>query len=94
MTNRVWEVGFSNKARKQKEKLAVREQELLFKLVVDLINEGPAQYRWPNYSKLESDTYHCHLNRKWVACWKVENDHVKLIEIYYVGSRENAPYAR
>ena len=88
----MWEVGFSNKARKQREKLPAREQRLLAQLLYDLETTGPNQFGWPNYSKLGTNTYHCHLNHKWVACWTVENDKLKLIEIYYVGSRENAPY--
>ena len=37
--------------------------------------------------------YHCHLSRKWVACWKNESGTLT-IEVYYVGSRQSAPYAR
>lgn len=94
MNNRVWEVGFSNKAKKQKDRLANGEKELLAQLVFELETTGPNQFRWPNYSKLGTNIYHCHLNRKWVACWMIEDDKLKLIEIYYVGSRENAPYGR
>lgn len=46
-----------------------------------------------NYSKLGPDNYHCHLSRKWVACWTNENGTLT-IEVYYAGSRESAPYAK
>jgi mRNA-degrading endonuclease RelE of RelBE toxin-antitoxin system len=44
-----------------------------------------------NYSKLGKDKYHCHLNYRVVACWTCEKNTIT-IEVYYVGSRENAPY--
>ncbi len=31
------------------------------------------------------------LAHKWVACWKHEKNTI-IIEVYYAGSRENAPY--
>jgi mRNA-degrading endonuclease RelE of RelBE toxin-antitoxin system len=87
-----WKVGFSSKAAKQARKLAKRERILLTRLVTDLSVRGAVQPEWPNYSKLEDNAYHCHLNYRWVACWKVEDNRLRIIEIYYVGSRENAPY--
>ena len=60
-------------------------------LVNDLREKGPIRKEWPNFSKLGKNEYHCHLSYKWVACWYYENDSV-VIEVYYAGSRENAPY--
>ena len=60
-------------------------------LVEDLENKGPYLYHWPNYGKLSSDIFHCHLSYHWVACWRYKEKEL-LIEIYYAGSRENAPY--
>lgn len=60
-------------------------------LVDDLIEKGPIRKEWPNFSALGKNEYHCHLAYKWVACWYHENDSV-IIEVYYAGSRENAPY--
>lgn len=60
-------------------------------LVDDLIEKGPVRSEWPNFSKLGKNEYHCHLSYKWVACWHCEKDSI-LIEVYYAGSRENAPY--
>lgn len=63
-----------------------------FKLLVeDLKESGPVQPNWMNYSKLDKDLYHCHLGYHYSACWKNENGTIT-IEVYYVGSRERAPY--
>ena len=68
-----------------------REQKRLALLVDDLSEIGPIQLAWPHYSKLSATEYHCHLSRKWVACWRYEKGTIE-IEVYYAGSRENAPY--
>jgi len=60
-------------------------------LVEDLEKLGPELPNWPNYSKLGKVTYHCHLDYHWVACWRHEKDTI-VIEVYYAGSREDAPY--
>jgi mRNA-degrading endonuclease RelE of RelBE toxin-antitoxin system len=72
-------------------KLPIPVQEKLAALIDDLRDKGPVQAGWPNYSKIGKDRYHCHLSRKWVACWQYENKSL-IIEVYYAGSRENAPY--
>ncbi len=66
-------------------------QEKLYCLIEDLKVQGPMPKGWPNLSKLSEDNYHCHLCRRWVACWSGEKGSL-LIEVYYVGSRESAPY--
>lgn len=60
-------------------------------LVNDLKDRGPIQTHWANYSKLGEAKYHCHLSYSWVACWQVFDNELS-IEVYYVGSREKAPY--
>jgi len=87
-----WFVRFGQKAKKQIIKMPQREQSVLMRLVADLEIEGPILPQWKNYSKLGKNTHHCHLSYKWVACWQVDDSEVKLIEIYYTGSREDAPY--
>jgi mRNA-degrading endonuclease RelE of RelBE toxin-antitoxin system len=57
----------------------------------DLEEQGPYQVDWPNYSPLGNDKYHCHLSYGYVACWKWERGTI-IIEVYYAGSREGAPY--
>lgn len=88
----MWQVNFTGKAAKQLKKLPKREHDVLGLLVKDLRLRGPVLPDWKNYSKLSKTSYHCHLSYSWVACWRVEDGAVELIEVYYVGSRENAPY--
>ena len=66
-------------------------QKLFFLLVADLQADGPIQKSWRNFSPLGSDRYHCHLNYRYVACWTWRKNEI-IIEVYYVGSREKAPY--
>jgi mRNA-degrading endonuclease RelE of RelBE toxin-antitoxin system len=66
-------------------------QFILESLLDDLKHKGPFRFEWPNYSKLGKNKYHCHLSHQWVACWTYEINSV-IIEVYYAGSRENAPY--
>ncbi len=71
--------------------MPARIQQNLAFLVEDLRDRGPVRADWPNFSKIGHDRYHCHLSHKWVACWKCEKNSIE-IEVYYAGSRENAPY--
>lgn len=64
---------------------------LFDELVEDLKQKGVMQPTWKNFSKLGENTYHCHLNYSYIACWKLEKNSIK-IEVYYAGTRENAPY--
>ena len=66
-------------------------QRKMANLVEDMRDKRPFRSDWPNYSKLSTNQYHCHLSHSWVACWSHERNTV-LIEVYYAGSRENAPY--
>ena len=61
-------------------------------LVLVLRKTGPTgAHIFQNYSKLSDTEYHCHLNRSYVACWRHEKKTIT-IEVYYAGSREDAPY--
>jgi mRNA-degrading endonuclease RelE of RelBE toxin-antitoxin system len=64
-----------------------------FTLLAETLRQfGPTgPHAWMNYSKLEKDKYHCHLTYHYVACWQCEQGTIT-IEVYYVGSREDAPY--
>ncbi len=87
-----WKAGLSTKAKKQARKLPKKIQDLLTALVLEIEASGPIRGNWPNYSKLEEGEHLCHLTYSYVACWKVKNKTVQLVEVYYVGSREKAPY--
>ena len=87
----MFEVKIKKKVLKLLKKMPLNEQKKMGYLLKDLQRDGPVQLSWPNYSKIGDDLYHCHLSYKWVACWKYE-DELLTIEVYYAGSRENAPY--
>lgn len=90
-----WEIRFTKNADKGRLKLMragrKKELEVLAVLIEKLRESGPVQPEFQNYSKLGKDTYHCHLSHKWVACWR-ELQHMIVVEVYYVGYREDAPY--
>jgi len=87
----MFSVTIKKKVNKLIHKMPVKIQDKMFLLVNDLRDKGPVLPEWPNFSKLDENLYHCHLSHKWVACWKNEKDSI-IIEVYYAGSRENAPY--
>ena len=86
-----YEVRIKKPALKNLRKAPVRVQEKFTFLLEDLTQHGPVQPNWPNYSKLAEDKYHCHLTYHWVACWTWEEGSIEM-EVYYVGTREKAPY--
>lgn len=96
-----WQVKFTKNAIKEKEDLEQQGKEkvilLLQLLVEDLKEKGPFPgVHWKNYSELSSkknrDLRHCHLiKRKYVCCWEVFKS-IHLIEVFYVGTHQNAPY--
>jgi len=95
-----WTICFSNKAKKQAQRLSERVLLVLRLLVQDLQSKGStAGSRWPNYGKLKGkrkrDLRHCHLTKgksTYVCCWEVIDKKQKIIEVYYVGTHEQAPY--
>jgi mRNA-degrading endonuclease RelE of RelBE toxin-antitoxin system len=86
-----YKVKIKKKVDRRLKKLPVNIQKLLFLLIEDLIVDGPIQKSWNNFSPLGGDNYHCHLNYRYVACWTHRQGEIE-IEVYYVGSREKAPY--
>jgi hypothetical protein len=94
-----WKLEFPHKISKQVKQLNERGIEAFQLLLADLKIKGPsAGGEWSHYGKLHSrkneDKRHCHLNKgnpTYVCCWKV-NKLEKSIEVYYVGTHENAPY--
>ena len=66
-------------------------QKKFFFSINDLERLGPIRTEWQNFSSLGKNEYHCHLSHKWIACWRNEKKSI-IIEVYYAGSRENAPY--
>jgi mRNA-degrading endonuclease RelE of RelBE toxin-antitoxin system len=86
-----YQVAIKRKIEKNVYRLPADVKKLFYLLVEDLMADGPYQKTWPNYSPLEENKYHCHLKYNWVACWTWFKGNIE-IEVYYVGSREKAPY--
>lgn len=102
-----WIVNLSAKAGKTiKEKNAKKALpqsiiDILQTLIMDLEQYGPTlgttSIKWHNFGPIagKKDVYHCHLKKgkpTYVACWCIEDKKIKLLEIFYVGTHENAPY--
>ncbi len=88
----MWTVKIKRKLERKIAALPDVVQNLFADLKLDLEHGGPEQPSWPNYSKLGGEKYHCHLNYRYVACWELDDDKNLILEVYYVGSRESAPY--
>lgn len=87
----MYQVREKKKVGKMLRRLPTEIKALYRALLMDLAQSGPVQTSWSNYSKLADGSYHCHLNYHYVACWTYENE-ILTVEVYYVGSRESAPY--
>jgi mRNA-degrading endonuclease RelE of RelBE toxin-antitoxin system len=87
----MYKVIIKKKVNKSIEKMPKDIRLTMALLVTDLEKSGPIQKAWANFSKLGNNKYHCHLSYKWVACWEYIENNIT-IEVYYAGSRENAPY--
>lgn len=89
-----WFVSLTKKAQKGVPNLSEIAAEALAVLVYELQTLGPYRKRWQNFGMLQGtkNCFHCHLNKgrpRYVVCWRVENN---IIEVYYVGTHQNAPY--
>jgi mRNA-degrading endonuclease RelE of RelBE toxin-antitoxin system len=89
----VYTVVLKNAVKKNLRKLPLNVQQRFEALAILLRDGGPTgPHNWLNYGKLGENKYHCHLTYHYVACWRHEKGTLTIIEVYYVGSRENAPY--
>lgn len=99
-----WSVDLSASAKKQL-KILIKEHPGIYAQFAALSKEiellGPYRSNWPHFSALGKrkgipyDSYHCHVKGgkpTYVACWHIEDKKVKIVEIYYVGTHEKAPY--
>lgn len=86
-----YEIIITKKVHKNLHKLPLDVQKRFTALAEQLRDCGPMASDWNNFSKLGKNRYHCHLTYSYVACWKHEKTTIT-IEVYYVGSRKNAPY--
>jgi hypothetical protein len=91
----MWTVNLSSKARKNRRKLPATIEAAFKTLLAELELCGPNRANWPNYSKLAPTVHHCHIKKgrpTYVAVWQIERGRIKIIEVIYVGTHENAPY--
>lgn len=95
----LWTVVYSNSASKQFKKLPEKIQAIIVRLKKEIETTGPIRKKWSHFSELKGkgakSTYHCHVSAgrpTYVACWTVLDKKIKIVEICYVGTHENAPY--
>lgn len=96
-----WSIYMSRRVQDQIKNLHNDDVLCAIRLLVDCLKtKGPIPGRqWKNYSKLTTkkseDKRHCHLvvgKPTYVCCWEVINKKKRVIEVYYVGTHEKAPY--
>jgi mRNA-degrading endonuclease RelE of RelBE toxin-antitoxin system len=92
-----WTVEISNKARKQLDKLPESIRAAYFALAKDIEFNGPYRSNWSHYGKLKGmdGLFHCHIasgRPTYVVCWEIRDKKVRLVEVYFVGTHEKAPY--
>ena len=91
-----WKTTLSTKADQIQRKLPEKIRMLTQLLMNDLSEFGfcPGK-QWTHFGKLSGNKYHCHLKNgrpTYVACWEIISKSQRKIEVYYVGTHENAPY--
>ena len=90
-----WTVTISKRARKHLERLPKPIIKNLVALIREIEVLGPVRGNWPNYSPLGHDRHHCHIKKSrptYVAVWEVRDKEIRLVEVTYAGTHENAPY--
>lgn len=96
-----WKVELTSAAQKQRKKLPQKIQAQFDLLAKEIEVLGPIRKTWKNFSAFHknrstpSNVFHCHIKKghpTYVACWKVIDKTRRIIEVYYVGTHEKAPY--
>ena len=94
MTSTNWKVELIGQAKKAFKELPLNVARTFRLLLEDLELNGYHRHNWPSFGKLEQSIYHCHLQKgrpTYVVCWRI-NKKENLIEVYYAGTHEKAPY--
>jgi mRNA-degrading endonuclease RelE of RelBE toxin-antitoxin system len=95
MTNEgEWTVQIHRHVQKTYRQLPERVRKELSTLLFEIRYKGPIQGNWKNYSKLNKNQHHCHIkggHPTYVCCWR-EIPNLRKVEVYYLGTHENAPY--
>ena len=90
-----WTIHFTQRAAKQVQNLPRQVQLRLRALILEIEVAGPVRGNWKNYGKLSTKHHHCHIKSgrpTYVACWEVKDSQTKIVEVYYAGTHEKAPY--
>lgn len=92
-----WTVCFTKRAAKQLRELPEIVQNQVDLLRSEIQVTGPMQPAWRNFGRLKGSPhqYHCHVKSgrpTYVVCWQVTDKQVQIVEVYYVGTHEKAPY--
>lgn len=96
-----WSATLTHKADKERGKLPANVRSQFDLLLKEIEILGPIRKDWKNFSQLKSgrnipsNAYHCHIKKgkpTFVVCWRIVSKENKIIEVYYVGTHENAPY--
>ena len=90
-----WDVRIKKKVAKHIRELPQKVQEQIVLLTQEIQLLGPVRGNWRNYSKLGGEKHHCHVkdgHPSYVVCWEAVDKKIQIIEVYYAGTREKAPY--
>lgn len=92
-----WVVWLSKKAVKQLSKMPEPVRVQVNALVEEMRVNGPMASQWKNFGKLkgQENCFHCHVKSgrpTYVVCWEVKSKEDRIVEVYYVGTHEKAPY--
>lgn len=95
----MWKVCLTSKASKQRSRLREKVQQRFDLLMKELEIAGPLRANWPSFGAMmmsgRKRVYHCHIKNgrpTYVACWEVIASEIRVIEVFYVGTHEKAPY--
>lgn len=86
---------YAKRTAKHAKKLPPKILEILDALIAEIEIAGPVRGNWPNYSKIGDHLHHCHIKKgkpTYVAVWEEDIETIRLVEVKYVGTHENAPY--
>lgn len=92
---RLWIVNIIGQAKKADKNLSKDAAKSFVLLLKELKLMGPYRASWPSYTKMPHENYHCHIEKgrpTYVVCWQIINKKEKIIEVYYAGTHEKAPY--
>lgn len=96
-----WTVEPTQRTGKERSKLPANIRSQFDLLLKEMELLGPIRKNWKNFSSLKNgrdipaNAYHCHIKKgkpTFVVCYRITSKENKAIEVYYVGTHENAPY--